>query len=341
MLAVFQGADAYITPSWYATKQETGKVVPTWNYAMVQVRGRAQCHPRRRLAARQIGALTGEQEAVREHAWPVGDAPDAYIAAQIKGIVGVEIEILEIDGKWKVSQNRPAADIVALPRRLAMRPSRMPMRRWPGWCANMAQAGDLLMNNDAPLTIAIDGPAASGKGTLARRLADYYHLPHLDTGLTYRAVGHALLIHGLPLDNVSAAETAARQVDLGKLDREVLSAHEVGDAASKVAVFPSVRRILVEKQRAFAAAARRRGARRPRHRHRGLPGRRREALRHGERRGARRAAGCATSRPRRQGRSRRNPRRHRSAATSATWAAPTRRSGPPPTRTCSIRRKCL
>ena len=103
-----------------------------------------------------------------------------------------------------------------------------------------------------PLTIAIDGPAASGKGTLARRLADYYHLPHLDTGLTYRAVGYALLIHGLPLDNVSAAETAARQVDLKKLDREALSAHEAGEAASKVAVFPGVRKILVDKQRAFA-----------------------------------------------------------------------------------------
>ena len=76
----------------------------------------------------------------------------------------------------------------------------------------------------APLSIAIDGPAASGKGTLARRLADYYHLPHLDTGLTYRAVGYALLTHGLPLDNMSAAETAARRVSLSNLDREALSA---------------------------------------------------------------------------------------------------------------------
>jgi cytidylate kinase len=110
-----------------------------------------------------------------------------------------------------------------------------------------------LNGKSLPLTIAIDGPAASGKGTLARRLADYYHLPHLDTGLTYRAVGRALLTHGLPLDNVSAAETAARQVDLKNLDREALSAHEVGEAASKVAVFPTVRKILVDKQRAFAA----------------------------------------------------------------------------------------
>ncbi|MBS9719081.1 (d)CMP kinase [Tianweitania sp. BSSL-BM11] len=104
-----------------------------------------------------------------------------------------------------------------------------------------------------PLIIAIDGPAASGKGTLARRLAAQYGLPHLDTGLTYRAVAHRLLQFGLPLENVSAAETAARQLDLGDMNREVLSQHAVGEAASKVAVMPSVRRILVDKQREFAA----------------------------------------------------------------------------------------
>jgi cytidylate kinase len=103
------------------------------------------------------------------------------------------------------------------------------------------------------ITIAIDGPAGAGKGTLARRVADYYHLNHLDSGLTYRAVAHALLVHGLPLDNASAAETAAHQVDLGKLDRAVLSAHAVGEAASRVAVIPAVRRALVEKQRKFAS----------------------------------------------------------------------------------------
>lgn len=102
------------------------------------------------------------------------------------------------------------------------------------------------------LLIAIDGPAASGKGTLARRLADYYHLPHLDTGLTYRAAAQRLIAHGLPLDNMSAAETAASQVSLANLDREALSAHGVGEAASRIAVFPGVRRILVDKQRAFA-----------------------------------------------------------------------------------------
>jgi cytidylate kinase len=105
----------------------------------------------------------------------------------------------------------------------------------------------------ARLVIAIDGPAASGKGTLARRLADYYHLPHLDTGLTYRAVAHLLLARGWPLDDAAHAIEAAKLVDLGNLDRSTLAAHDVGEAASKVAVIPEVRHILVEKQRAFAS----------------------------------------------------------------------------------------
>lgn len=102
------------------------------------------------------------------------------------------------------------------------------------------------------LLIAIDGPAASGKGTLARRLADYYHLAHLDTGLTYRAVARMLIEKGWPLDDEARAIEAAGLVDLGGMDREVLSAHEVGEGASRVAVISEVRRILVEKQRAFA-----------------------------------------------------------------------------------------
>lgn len=100
--------------------------------------------------------------------------------------------------------------------------------------------------------IAIDGPAASGKGTLARRLAVHYGFHHLDTGLTYRAVAKALLDRGLPLDDEAIAAEVAQNLDLGHLDRKALAAHDVGEAASKVAVMPAVRRALVAAQRAFA-----------------------------------------------------------------------------------------
>ena len=103
--------------------------------------------------------------------------------------------------------------------------------------------------------IAIDGPAGAGKGTMARRLADHYRLNLLDTGLTYRAVAHFMLAQGLPLDDEAAALGAAAAVDLGRLDREALSQHAVGEAASKVAVIPAVRRVLVDKQRGFSRRA--------------------------------------------------------------------------------------
>lgn len=103
--------------------------------------------------------------------------------------------------------------------------------------------------------VAIDGPAGAGKGTMARRLADHYRLNLLDTGLTYRAVAHRMLEAGLALDDEAAAVRAAAAVDLGRLDRETLSQHAVGEAASRIAVIPAVRRMLVEKQRDFARAA--------------------------------------------------------------------------------------
>ena len=102
------------------------------------------------------------------------------------------------------------------------------------------------------IIIAIDGPAASGKGTLARRLAEKYRLPHLDTGLTYRALAKALIDQRLPLGEEAIAVETAKTIDLSKLDRVILAAHDIGEGASKVAVIPAVRRILVEKQRAFA-----------------------------------------------------------------------------------------
>lgn len=100
--------------------------------------------------------------------------------------------------------------------------------------------------------IAIDGPAAAGKGTLSRKIAEAYGFHHLDTGLTYRATAKALLDAGKPLDDEAIAEETALHLDLAGLDRSVLSRHEVGEAASKVAVMPAVRRALVTAQRAFS-----------------------------------------------------------------------------------------
>jgi transcriptional regulator len=110
VLIVFQGPQTYVTPSWYATKQETGKVVPTWNYAIVQVRGTARVIEDRDWLKHHVSQLTARNEAPRAAPWAVDDAPETYIDAQLKGIVGIEIEIAEIEGKWKVSQNRPEND---------------------------------------------------------------------------------------------------------------------------------------------------------------------------------------------------------------------------------------
>jgi transcriptional regulator len=109
-LVVFQGAQHYITPSWYETKRETGKVVPTWNYLIVQARGRPRVIEDSDWLRTQIEALTSKQEFPRAKPWAVGDAPEDFVAAQIRQIVGVEIEIADIKGKWKASQNRNAED---------------------------------------------------------------------------------------------------------------------------------------------------------------------------------------------------------------------------------------
>ena len=110
VLVVFQGPQAYVTPSWYATKQETGKVVPTWNYVIVQARGYAEVFEDADWLSKQIRNLTESHEATREKPWAVDDAPADFVAAQTRGIVGIRIEITAIEGKWKVSQNRPAED---------------------------------------------------------------------------------------------------------------------------------------------------------------------------------------------------------------------------------------
>jgi cytidylate kinase len=102
------------------------------------------------------------------------------------------------------------------------------------------------------MIVTIDGPAASGKGTLARRIADHFKLPHLDTGLIYRAVADRVLAQGRSIDDVEAAVAAAVAVDLGKLDRERLGGAVLGEAASRVATVPEVRAALIRLQQDFA-----------------------------------------------------------------------------------------
>ena len=99
-----------VTPSWYATKQETGKVVPTWNYVTVHAWGKPQVIEDAAWLRRQLDDLTLLKEGKLPKPWAVGDAPEPYVAAQMKGIVGIEIPIVRIEGKWKVSQNRPEKD---------------------------------------------------------------------------------------------------------------------------------------------------------------------------------------------------------------------------------------
>lgn len=110
VLVVFRGPDAYVSPSLYATKQQTGRVVPTWNYAMVQARGTARVRDQGEWLTPQLNALTAAREGQRPRPWAVTDAPPDYIEAQKKAIVGLEIAIAELDGKWKVSQNQPEAN---------------------------------------------------------------------------------------------------------------------------------------------------------------------------------------------------------------------------------------
>ena len=109
-LAVFQGPEAYISPSWYATKQQTGKVVPTWDYAVVHAYGTLRVIDDVDWLRPQIESLTSSQEAGFSEPWQVSDAPSEYTQKLIGAIAGIEIVITRLSGKWKMSQNQPAAN---------------------------------------------------------------------------------------------------------------------------------------------------------------------------------------------------------------------------------------
>ncbi len=110
VLVIFQGMEAFITPSWYATKQETGKMVPTWNYAVVHVHGSVRLHPEAEWLRRHVGDLTDSQESGRAKPWKVEDAPPEFIDKLVGAIVGLEIAVERLTGKWKLSQNQAARD---------------------------------------------------------------------------------------------------------------------------------------------------------------------------------------------------------------------------------------
>lgn len=108
VLAVFQGADAYVTPSWYPTKRETGKAVPTWNYAVAHAYGVLRVVDEAVWLREHLATLTAEHEAAFAEPWRLADAPGDYIDKLIGAVVGIEVVISRLSGKWKLSQNQPA-----------------------------------------------------------------------------------------------------------------------------------------------------------------------------------------------------------------------------------------
>jgi transcriptional regulator len=109
-LALFMGPDAYVSPGWYATKRETGKVVPTWNYVTLHAHGPVEFFDDAERLLAVVTRLTNLHEADRPEPWAVSDAPEPFIHSQLRGIVGVRLPITRLEGKRKLSQNRSEAD---------------------------------------------------------------------------------------------------------------------------------------------------------------------------------------------------------------------------------------
>ncbi|MBX9721469.1 MAG: FMN-binding negative transcriptional regulator [Candidatus Obscuribacterales bacterium] len=120
VLVVFQCADAYISPRWYPSKEEHGKAVPTWNYVMVQARGSARIIDDVSWLKQQVSDLTDQQEQASSKPWKLSDAPASYIDNHLKAIVGVEILLSKLEGKFKLSQNREVKDRIGVWQNLKM-----------------------------------------------------------------------------------------------------------------------------------------------------------------------------------------------------------------------------
>lgn len=110
VLAIFHGPQAYVTPAWYPTKHEHGKAVPTWNYVVVHARGRLRVIDDAAWLRRELDRLVDSHEAGFAEPWRISDAPPDYIDKMLTAIVGIEIEITHLAGKWKISQNQPEAN---------------------------------------------------------------------------------------------------------------------------------------------------------------------------------------------------------------------------------------
>jgi transcriptional regulator len=111
VLVIVRGPDAYVSPAWYASKAEHGRVVPTWDYVLAHVHGELVVHDDVAWLGQHVRRLTEAHEGARPQPWAVSDAPERFVAGQLRAIVGVEVRIGRVEAKWKLSQNRPGADI--------------------------------------------------------------------------------------------------------------------------------------------------------------------------------------------------------------------------------------
>ena len=120
--AIFNGPNAYVTPSWYPSKQESGKVVPTWNYAAVHAEGSIKLIEDAQWLRSHVSQMTNIHEPTYQSNWKLDDAPEEYVQMMLKAIIGIEIEISSLVGKFKLSQNRPAEDYEAVVEQLEKSP---------------------------------------------------------------------------------------------------------------------------------------------------------------------------------------------------------------------------
>lgn len=120
--AIFNGPNAYVTPSWYPSKQESGKVVPTWNYAAVHAEGTIKLIDDAQWLRSHVSQMTNIHEPTYQSTWKLDDAPEEYVQTMLKAIIGIEIEIKSLVGKFKLSQNRPAEDYEAVVEQLRKSP---------------------------------------------------------------------------------------------------------------------------------------------------------------------------------------------------------------------------